>query len=248
MKKIFMKRGSRMAALLLAMAMIVTSFAWIMPVNAESTPDLKKANVKWDLKNNKTVKYKTAWYALGVKTHTVKMTKFKVKKAKKKGYKQCTFTLTFNRKIKPNKEQIMDMDLTHGECGSFGGECYFTIVDYMTGESLEGPNDKGVKVSSKWKWSGKDTKDSKDGFGIWYMKKGTVKVTITYPKGYKNLAIGVGGYTKAPYYVDYEDDYEVVNPAAGMKDYYNGGRPFSGEELLYSKTDKGFAHLMRVKK
>ena len=240
-------KRSRVMAVLLTLALLLTSFAFVMPVNAESQPDMKKANVKWDLKNNKTLKYKTAWTAVGVKTHTVKMTKFKVKKAKKKGYKQCTFTLTFNRNIKPNKAQIAEMDEMYGECGSFGGNCYFTVVDYVTGESLEGPNDKNVKVSSsKWKWTGKVTKDAKNGYAIWYKKKGTVKVKIIYPKKYKNLAIGVGGYTQAPYYVDIEDDYEVVNPSAD--EFYAGGKPFSEETLLYSKTDKKFAHFMRVKK
>lgn len=83
MEKYFAKR-SRLMAILLTLAVILTSFAWVMPVNAESKPDMKNANVKWDLKNNKTLKFKTTWSAVGVKTHTVKMTKFKVKKAKER--------------------------------------------------------------------------------------------------------------------------------------------------------------------
>ena len=43
-----------------------------------------------------------------------------------------------------------------------------------------------------------------------------------------------------------EDDYEVVSPDAN--DFFDGLKPFSEETLLYSKTDKSFAHFMRVKK
>ena len=247
MKSFFAKRNSKLVAVLLTFAVLLASFAWAVPVNAETTADMQKANVKWDLRNNKTLKFKTSWSFLGVKTHTVKMTKFKVKKAKKAGYKQCTFTLTFNRSIKPNKVQVTEMDEMFGECGSFGGDFYFTVVDYETGESLEVPNDKGVTVTgSKWKYSGKVTKKGNSGSSIWYKKKATVKVTILYPSTYKNLAIGVGGLTVAPHYVDTEDDYEVVNPNANA--FFEGARPFSEETLLYSKTDKSFAHFMRVTK
>lgn len=249
MKKIFMKRGSRMAALLLAMAMIVTSFAWVMPVNAESTPDLKKANVKWDLKNKKTVKFKTTWSVIGVKTHTVKMTGFKVKKAKKKGYKQCTFSLTFNRDIKPKNDQIIEMSDLYSETGDFGGRFYYTVVDYNTGECLEIPNDKNVTVkASNWKYSKYKKLKAKDGSWIRFARKSTVKVTIVYPSNYKDLAIGVGGFTCAPEYVVVDDEgtYEADAPITNM--FFHGDGEFSEANEIYSKTDKAFAHFMRVKK
>ena len=238
-----------------ALTMIMTAFAFVQPVNAASKPDLKKANVKWDLKNNKTIKFKTKWSILGVKKHTVKMTKFKVKNAKKKGYKECTFTLTFNKKISPTKSQVNDMYwLVDGSNGGsnapFGGEVYFTVVDYKTGKSLEGKNNKGVKVTSSWKYTKFDKKYSKDGFWIEYPKKTTVKVKITYPKKYKNLAIGVGGYTDAPKYVT-----EISGGSASgyvsslnLKAFWSGKKAFSKETKLYSKKDKNFAHFMRVKK
>ena len=243
-------------AVVFAMVMVMTAFAFVQPVSAADNPDLKAANVKWDLKNNKTLKFKTKWSVLGVKQHTVKMTNFKVKKSKKKkGYKECTFTLTYKKKVNPTKAQVNDMywiyDGSNGGSNSpFGGEVYFTVVDYKTGLSLEGTNDKGVKVTSKWKYSQYDKKYSKDGFWIKYPKKTVVKVKITYPKKYKDLAIGVGGYTEAPEYVT-----EVSGGSASsyvssfnLKPYWAGKKAFSEEERLYSKQDASFAHFMRVKK
>lgn len=140
-KQLFAKR----TAIVLALALFLTCFTSVLPVNAASKPDMKKANVKWDLKNNKTIKYKTTWSVLGTKTHTVKMTKYKVKNAKKKGYKQCTFTLTVNRKINPTKDQVMDMwnlwdfyYFDNYDNGPYGGGFWYTVVDYKTGKCLEG--------------------------------------------------------------------------------------------------------------
>jgi len=82
------------------------------------------------------------------------MTNYKVTKADKEGYKQCTFTLTFNRSIKPSKKQVNKMGARIDSYGGFGGNFYYTVVDYQTGKSLEGENDKDVTVtSSDWKYS-----------------------------------------------------------------------------------------------
>lgn len=274
MKKII---SAKWTAVMIAVALILTCFASTLPVDAASTPDMKKANVKWDLKNNKTIKYKTAWSVIGTKTHKVKMTNYKVRNAKKKGYKQCTFTLTINRSIKPTKSQIDDMvdlcepdALEHSENGPFGGNFWYAVVDYKTGKSLEGKNSKKVKVKdSDWKYSKKTKLKGHDGKYIWYYKRATTNVTITYPKKYKNLAIGFGGYTLAPKEVVYssEPDYEIGGPddplagtgigvasyAAGYENmfkltkFWKGKKAFSQETTLYSKTDKAFAHFKRVK-
>ena len=248
MKSFFAKRNSKLVAVLLTFAVLLASFAWAVPVNAETTADMQKANVKWDLKNNKTLKFKTTWSAVGVKTHTVRMTKFKVKKAKQAGYKQCTFTLTFKRDIKPNNDQITEMGELSSEGCSFGGNGYFTVVDYTTGESLEAPNDKGVTVKSKWKYSKYTKKKAKNGAWIRFAKVSTVKVTILYPSTYKDLAIGAGGFTVASKYVlvDDEGTYEADEPMTRL--FFQGGDIFSYADYLYSKTDKNFAHFMRVKK
>lgn len=229
------KRMNRCSVLILAAAMLLTCIAFASPVNAASKADLKKANVKWDLKNNKTLKYKSAWTAIGVKKHTVKMTKFKVKDAETEGYKQCSFTLTFNRKINPNKSQVKKMGAKMDRIGTFGGNMYFTVADYTTGKSLEAEdNDKDVKVTSSWKYTKWKKFKGKGGSWISYARKTTVKVTITYPEDYKDLAIGVGGYPTV-----FSTD--ILDP------YWSGEKSFSSTKKMYSKKDKSFAHFMRVK-
>lgn len=217
-------------AVVLAMVMLLTSFAFALPVNADTQPDLKKANVKWDLKNNKTLKFKTKWAGLGVKQHTVKMTNFKVKNSAQPGFKECTFTLTFNRKINPNKKQMKKMLTRLDTYGSFGGDFYYAVVDYQTGQNLEVANDKNVTVESQWKFMKKTTKKSKVGY-IWYTKKNKATVKITYPATYKNLAIGVGGHSS------------FMSTDA----YWDGAIPYSQAKGLYSTKNKSYAHFKRVK-
>ncbi len=218
-------------AVVLAMVMLLTSFAFALPVNADTQPDLKKANVKWDLKNNKTLKFKTKWAGLGVKQHTVKMTNFKVKNSAQPGFKECTFTLTFNRKINPNKKQMKKMLTRLDTYGSFGGDFYYAVVDYQTGQNLEVANDKNVTVESQWKFLKKTTKKSKAGY-IWYTKKNKATVKITYPATYTNLAIGVGGHSSLKI----------------MDAFWDGEIPYSQAKGLYSAKNKSYAHFMRVNK
>ena len=261
------KLMKKLAAIVLALAVVVTFVpATTSTAFAASKPDMKKANVKWDLKNNKTLKFKTNWYELGEKTHTVKMTDFKVTKAKKKGYKKCTFTLTFKRKINPTKKQVRKMGEFAGEWGTIGGSFYYTVVDYKTGKCLEGKNDKNVKVTdSGWEYSDYVKKTGKNGTWIRYPKTSTVKVKIIYPKDYKNLAIGVGGYTFAPYECSTSAEHNtgeddplagtgigtgaagggLMNP--GDSEFFGGKVKFSKATELYSNEDKSYAHFMRIK-
>ena len=225
-----MKKIYKRLAVVLAMAMLLTSFACVLPVNADSKPDIKKANVKWDLKNNKTLKFKTKWAGMGVKKHTVKMTNFKVKKSAQPGFKECTFTLTFNRKVNPSAKQMKKMLVRLDTHGTFGGDFYYTVVDYQTGQNLEAANDKNVTVTSNWKFMKKSKKKSKYGY-IWYTKKNKATVKITYPETYTNLAIGVGGCTSLK----------------SMDAFWDGYIPFSQAKGLYSAKDKSYAHFMRVK-
>ena len=223
------KQLSRRIAVVLAIVMLLTCFAYTVPVNAASKADMKKANVKWDLRNNKTIKYKQYWYSMGVKKHTVKMTNFKVVKSKTPGYKECTFTLTFNMKVKPTDKQIRKMAVRGGNFTEFG----FCVVDYNTGMTLGTDNDKDVKTTWKWKYS--KYKKHKAGNGAWirYAQKNQVKVKIVYPESYKDLVIGVVGISKA--------NFKSAN------DHWDGKIPFSKATALYSKKDKAFAHFMRVR-
>jgi hypothetical protein len=155
-----------------------------------------------------------------------------------------------------------------GEWGTIGGSFYYTVVDYKTGKCLEGKNDKNVKVTdSGWEYSDYVKKTGKNGTWIRYPKTSTVKVKIIYPKDYKNLAIGVGGYTAAPEYYYTTSSSEAGGPddplagsgigtaggSGGVRNefvltkFWKGKKAFSKETKLYSKKDKAFAHFMRVK-
>lgn len=117
--------------------------------------------------------------------------------------------------------------------GTFGGGFYYTVVDYKTGKSLEGDNDKDVTVTDNgWKHLKYNKKKGTDGAWISFASKTTVKVKIIYPEDYKGLCIGVGGYTTVDTNVD---------------SYWAGNKKFSKTTKLYSKKDKSYAHFKRVK-
>jgi len=251
----------RRIAAVLALALFLTGFAYAAPVSAASKADMAKANVKWDLKNNKTIKYKTAWTEIGARQHTVKMTDLKIRNAKKKGYKQCTFTLTYKRDINPTqkqKDKMAWLACTGGEFVMPGGNMWFAAVDYNTGKGLAKGNKQKVSVSwSKWKYSDYEKIAAWDGIYFRYARKATVKVKIIYPKKYKRLAVGVGGFTEAPHI---QKTVYSSSPAPGIgvasatggivipdaDKFFAGKKKFSTETLLYSKKDKSYAHFMRI--
>ena len=248
-----LKHLRKRVAVVLAMMMLLTGFTYILPVNAASTADMKKANVKWDLKNNKTLKFKTTWSTLGTKTHKLKMTNFKVKNAKKKGYKQCTFTLTYYRKLKLSKKQrnkIAWFTWGDGEYTYPGGDFWYAAVDYKTGKVLTKGNKQKVKVSaSDWKFSDWKEVKSTDGVSFKYARKSSIDVKIIYPEKYKNLAIGAGGFTEAPH-----EEIEIKGGSASgwieipnADKFFKGKKAFSDTKLLWSAKDKRFAHFIRVK-
>ena len=231
MKVLQMKR--RVSLLMVLAVFLSFTMATTLEVSAASKPDMEKANVKWDLRNNKTLTHKQYWYALGVKKHTVRMTNYKVKKASKKGYKVCTFTLTYNRNVSPNKNQVLKMGLRADEEKRYT-EYGFCVVDYKTGMTLARDNDKDVKVTfSKWKDS-KYKKIMGEGESwIRFPRKSVINVKIVYPANYKDLAIGVVGASNLK--------------LSSADKHWDGKLPFSKATSLYSKKDKGFAHFMRVK-
>ena len=71
-----------------------------------ATPVMKKVNVKWDLKNNKTLTYKTRYAGIGMKNQKVKISNMKIKNSTSKpGYKECTLTISFTTKWKMKKNK-----------------------------------------------------------------------------------------------------------------------------------------------
>lgn len=92
----------------------------------------------------------------------------------------------------------------------------FSVFDYSTGKSLEVSNNKGVKVNEGMGW--KNTyyakqrftdSDGNDGY-IENPKIQKVTFTVTYPKKYKNVVVGIGliNTSQVNYYLDYDEYWE----------------------------------------
>ena len=84
-------------------------------------------------------------------------------------------------------------------------------------------------TNSGWKYFNDVTIKNKSGYSICYARKSTVKVKIIYPKKYKDLVIGVGGYTAAPVYSEYNSG--AGSSSAGVKAvdidaFWSGKKPF----------------------
>lgn len=202
-----------------------------------ATAHMKNLGVNFDLKNNKTLTYKSYYVELGLKSQKVKMTNYKVQDAKKKGYNKLTFTVDFDRSLKVTDEEIRTMILD-GDLGcGIGGGYRVTAVDYKTGENLELKNSHKVKVTvGDWKTGKEHVYTTKDGYTLTVSDQ-KVNVCIIYPKTYKDLCIGVGGTSGV---------FEELG-------YDRGEAPFGknhdgyGKDYMYSKKVKALSHFMRVK-
>lgn len=227
-----MRQRIRRGLAILLSLFVFGGVAFTLPVDAASKPDLKKANVKWDLKANKTIKAKMKWVVIGAQPITIRMTNYKVKKLKN-GYKKCTFTVIVRSKINPSKQQIYKMAEKYEDTGTMGGSFYWTVVDYKTGKSLNAANDKDVTVTDTgWINSKYKKLKGKDGSWIRYARKSKIKVTVVYPATYKDLAIGIGGCSKVKY---------------KLNSYWNGKKSYSKTKGMWDKKDRSYAHFKRVK-
>ena len=218
--------------LALALGILATS---TQTVSAASKPEMKKANVKWDLKKKKTVTYKSLYTGVGLKKQKAKISKMKVTTSKTKpGYKECTFTLKCERGWKMTNSEIHEMVKNRLSDNSVGGTIYCHIVDYNTGKSLFAPNTKGVTVETVKAWTHSKSTTYKDEDGCWVrLHNSTVTFKVTYPSNYKGLCIGLGGITK-------------LSETSKDKKFSNGKVSFN-KTSFYSKKDKSVAHFMRVK-
>ena len=194
---------------------------------------MKTVNVKWDLKNNKTVTYKSIYAGIGLKKQKAKISNLKIKNSKTKaGYKECTFTIKFTRKWNMKDNEIHK--IVSSAKDTMGGVCVFNIVDYNTGKTLLVDNKHDVTVEFVNGWTPSKTTTYTDSDGCWVKLHNTsVKLKITYPKDYKGLCIGVGGFTKLK--------------ATKNDEKFNNGLISFAKTSYYSKKDKSVAHFMRVK-
>lgn len=228
------KRKKSVLAMILAFACL---FA-VIPVQTQAATKayMSKLNVKWDLKKDKTVTYKSVYAGIGMKKQKAKITNVKVRDSSKKGYKEMTFTVKYTMKwnMKADEVHAAVNSAYFKKNKSLGGYRWYTVVDYDTGANLEGKNKHDVTVTRTQNWKYSSAKKYYDKDGCWAeIGNASIKVKIVYPASYKGLCIGVGGSTKL----------------GGTKDdakYWKGSVPF-GKTSYFSKKDKTVAHFMRVK-
>ena len=255
MRKPLKKAVCVLATVALASTMVA------LPATAEEAyaaekPHMKKIGVKFDLKKNKAVKVKTAWPGIDFRDVKVTVKNYKVKKAKKKGYKTATFTLVVTQNNVLTKKQQRATDIDAG-VGTYWGAWFCSFVDYNTGKSLDGKNSLGVTVKyGESKKSG--VKKYRLDFVIlnaW--KKLTKKVTVTYPANYKGLCFGVFGDNCGYSETAKDNAFGNGKAAFGSTSYYNwkvAYRHFSwykdsnkNYSKWFNKKSKTNSHWMRVK-
>lgn len=247
-----MKRTKRVIGLLLV-AVLLTG---ILPMSRQTVqaagPYMKKLNVKWDLKKNKVVFIQEPYDGLkgkkgihdgcfsgyGKRKTKVKLTSYKIKNKGNK--KKLTFTVNFEMGWTPNKTEIHHMANSDScwETGLIGGGKYFTLIDYKTGLCLENTKNKkkfNITIKGgKFKGSNKKWYKDDDGCKVYFYRKSKVKVTVTYPKDYKNLCIVVGGLNVTG------EGYADI-----MADFWDGDVPFG--KVSYYKKGRKNSHWIRVK-
>lgn len=191
---------------------------------------MKSLGLKWNLKKNKTVKMKTRYLNAGYHDTSLKVTNWKNLKAKK-GYKKVSFKLTFTNDYKLTQKQIRNLTGSPDNyCDIVFGHAWFAVVDYNTGRSLAVKNNKKVTVKqTKWKYTGQKTYNAGSMGKMKLYKTASATVTITFPKSYKGLCLGVGGYN-----VPYPRMWYQGIPQYDKIDWFWDGEASFGQTTLYN--------------
>ena len=232
----------RMKVLIFTMVFVMTLGMTGMPLQAKNYP-LKRSNITWDLKKKKKVKYKTRYEMLTHGTKSVakyKVGKVAIKKFKTSisaKYKTVSFTVVFNLPNKFSKKEIDGINEVLSAAGYYGGNMYVAVADYKTGYALASNNKANVKVKfGQFKYSGLKKFLGTHGGSMKFYTKATIKVTVKYPKSYKNACVLAGGYANA--------DPDCKNNDTA---FFKGKIPFRKCKSLYSKKYKTINHGMRLK-
>ena len=215
---------------LLLVIVLTICFGGVMTTHAKTMKSTK--GITWGLKTNTKMTYKSYWGGVGMIKQKVTMTNFSdVWSSSKAGYRKLTFTLNFTRKRKPSAKKLIKAatyyTISHPELSDTSPGCYFAIVDYKTGKSLEVANKYGVIVThSSWRQSAPTTY-SVSGYSI-SMTDTSVDVCIEYPYTYKNLCIGVGGWSR-------------MNMKSVDRKFWKGSKAFWKTKLYRSNKNKNIS-------
>ena len=222
----------RLIAVLLSCLLMISAFA--VPALAESeTPDMEKVNVAWDLQAKKT--FTCAGKLAGLDgDFPVEYTMTNLKDTVgKDGMRKITFTMTGTFKYAPKKDEVTTIVNSKDSNNKIGAEIAWTLVDYDTGLDIEEKNDVGLTQDVKVKTDNKKKYSDNKGNSVTLHTKVVFTITITCPKDYDGLCLGVLGQT-SPYQTE-----------ADMS-FWNGDAPFSGT-IYWSPDNDQLSHFMRFR-
>lgn len=224
-----MKLTRKLGILLLVMTVFLTTvFSFDLTTWAKKQPYMKEADVRWNLKPDKEISFKTYFTGYEYITVKAKLTDFKIENLED-GYRSLSFKVNYQfPKLKLSKKQV-DRIIKKGNEFRF----MWTFLDYDSGLSVEGKNDKDVMVEyGDWEHSD-DVFKYKGNKGNWisYRKSSVKEINVTYPKDYKGLCLMVGG---------------SVNPQNPYDGFFNGKYKLK-KTPFYKKGMKNLSSFMRVK-
>lgn len=227
----------RVVAVLVAVALSVglaASPVWGDEAYAATGKSMKSLKVKWDLKKGKKVTLTAAWDSVGRQRVSAVVKDLKLGRASRAGYRKVTFTVEFTHQFTPSKSQTHKIaHSTTCDDENFAGLPTFALVDYDTGCELFRYNNRNVSVKiTPWKFS--KSKVYRDDHGCWiaFARKYSAKATVTFPKKYKGLCLGVISNNKRT-----ETKWDDA--------FWNSYEPFS--KTTYYKSGKANSHWMRIR-
>ena len=223
-----MKVMKKFVVLMTVLTLFISSVSlFLVQAQAKEKPYMKGVDVRWNLKPDKEVSFTTNYRGYKYITIKVKVKNFKIEASDKEGYEQLSCRLEYTLpKLKLSQKQVDKITSIEGNFNYM-----FTVLDYDTGLSLEGANDKDVTLESGGFQhpDGRYTCAGSNGNEIQLIKSASVDIKVTYPKDYKGLCLMVGGATKVP------------NSA-----FFDGELPLK-KRSYYKKGMKNLSSLMRVK-
>ena len=190
--------------------------------------------ITWGLKVNKKYTYYSYWGGNGMIKQKFRITNWHDEWSGNKGMRRLTFRITYTRKKKPTARKLIKAatyyTVKHPELDT-SPRCWYAIVDYDSGISLEDPaNPYGVIVSNNWRKSSTTTYRTR-GYSI-SMTNAVVDVQIEYPSSYKGICIGIGGCTSA-----------IRSSSEQL--FWDGIYPFWMTDTLHSEKRKKIARFAR---
>lgn len=216
---------------MLALALVLILAFQAVSALAE-TPDMEAVNVAWDLEVNKPVT------CLGKFTGTdadfpleYSITNMK-DTVTADGMRQISFTLTYNAMYSPGKDEVTAIADANVD-GNIGGTFAWTLVDYDTGLNIEDVNSIGLTEQVDEKTYNEKKFNGNGGAYISCPARAVYQITITFPKDYDGLCIGVLGQSAA-----IASDTDMA--------FWEGKVPFS-QTSYYSPDNDQVSHFMRIR-